>query len=125
RPPGALAQWTRFGTVTASAYLAAGQVEAARREIAQGFADVAKRDARGYRPSLLRLEAEALARTGDKGAARGRADEALATALELGARPEIGHCHMLLARLTEASEHRVAARKIFDELGMTFWSARG
>jgi class 3 adenylate cyclase/tetratricopeptide (TPR) repeat protein len=125
RSPGAVLQWTRFGTVTASAYLAAGQVEAARREIAHGFAVVAERGALGYRPSLLRLEAEALARSGDKSAARGRADEALATALELGVRPEIGHCHMLLARLTEVSEHRVTARRIFDELGMTFWSARG
>jgi predicted ATPase/class 3 adenylate cyclase len=125
REPGALLQWTRFRTVTASAYLAAGQVEAARQEIARGLAAVAERDARGYRPSLLRLEAEALARTGDKRAARGRADEALAAALEIGARPEIAHCHMLLARLAEASEHAVAARRVFDELGMSFWSARG
>jgi class 3 adenylate cyclase/tetratricopeptide (TPR) repeat protein len=125
RQPGALLQWTRFRTVTASVYLAAGQVEAARQEIAQGQAAVTERDARGYRATLLRLEAEALAGAGDKSAAARRADEALAAAVELGARPEIAHCHMLLARLAGSSEHRLAARRIFDELGMTFWSARG
>jgi hypothetical protein len=42
----------------------------------------------------------------------------------MGARPEIGHCHRVLTRLSASSEHATAARRIFDELGMTFWSAR-
>ena len=48
RPTGARLQWTRFGTVTASAYLAAGQPDAAEPEIARGLAAAAERGARGY-----------------------------------------------------------------------------
>jgi len=29
----------------------------------------------------------------------------------------------VLARITPSSEHAAAARRIFDERGMTFWSA--
>jgi tetratricopeptide (TPR) repeat protein len=131
RPAGTYLQWTRFGTVTASAYLAAGRPDAARQEIARGFAAATERDARGYRAPLLRLEAEILAAEGDAVLARERSDEALAVALELGARPEIGHCHMAINRIAarrgdsaKAAEHRAAARRVFDELGMTFWGGR-
>jgi predicted ATPase/class 3 adenylate cyclase len=118
----ALMQWTRFGTVTAAAYLAGGRTSDARRVVAAGTAAAAERGAQGYRAPLLRLEAEILLADGDTAAAQPRAEEALAAALELGAPPEIGHCHRVLARVSP--EHVVSARRIFDELGMAFWSAR-
>jgi class 3 adenylate cyclase/tetratricopeptide (TPR) repeat protein len=120
----ALMQWTRFGTVTVAAYLAGGRLADARRALTAGVAAAAERDAHGYRATLLRLEAEVLVDEGDTVAARTRADAALAAALELAARPEIGHCHTLLARLAPSSDHAASARGIFDELGMTFWRAR-
>ncbi|MET0850880.1 MAG: adenylate/guanylate cyclase domain-containing protein [Candidatus Rokuibacteriota bacterium] len=118
----ALMQWTRFGTVTAAAYLAGGRTSDARRVVAAGTAAAAERGAQGYRAPLLRLEAEILLADGDIAAAQPRAEEALAAALELGAPPEIGHCHRVLARVSP--EHAASARRIFDELGMAFWSAR-
>jgi predicted ATPase len=120
----AVMQWTRFGTVTAAAYLAGGRAAEARRVVAAGMAAAAEREARGYRAPLLRLDAEILLADGDTAAAQPRAEEALAVAVEIGARPEIGHCHRVLAQLSASSEHAAAARRIFDELGMTFWSAR-
>ncbi len=117
----ALMQWTRFGTVTAAAYLAGGRPEDARRALATGMAAAAEREADGYRAPLLRMEAEILLAGGDTAGARARAEAALAAAGELGAPPEIAHCHRLLARLSPSSEHAAAARRIFDKLGMTFW----
>jgi hypothetical protein len=70
------------------------------------------------------VEAEILLTEGDTATARPRAEQALAAALELGALPEIGHCHRVLAQVAPSSEHAGAARRIFDQLGMTFWSAR-
>jgi class 3 adenylate cyclase/tetratricopeptide (TPR) repeat protein len=118
----ALMQWTRFGTVTAAAYLAGGRTSDARRVVAAGTAAAAERGAQGYRAPLLRLEAEILLADGDTAAAQLRAEEALAAAVELGAPPEVGHCHRVLAQVSP--EHAASARRIFDELGMTFWSAR-
>jgi tetratricopeptide (TPR) repeat protein len=130
-PPGALYQWTRFGTVTASAYLTDGRLAEAGREISRGLEAVNERDARGYRAPLLRLEAELLAATGEMVLARERANAALALAVELGAHPEIGHCHAAIGRIAArvgdaetAARQRAAARAIFDALGMTFWSRR-
>jgi len=120
----ALMQWMRFGTVTAAAYLAGGRVDDARRVVAAGRAAAAERGAQGYSAPLLRLEAEILLADGDTAAAQPRAEEALGAALELGAPPEIGHCHRVLARVSPSSEHAASARRIFDELGMAFWSAR-
>jgi hypothetical protein len=114
-------QWTRFGTVAAAAYLAGGRTADARRFVATGTAVAAERGAHGYRAPLLRLDAEILLADGDAAAARPRAEEALVAALELGAPPEIGHCHRVLARISRASEHAAAARRIFDDLGMAFW----
>src|SRR5262249_11884046 len=119
----ALMQWTRFGTVTAQAYLTGGRAADARRALTTGGAAAAEREAHGYRAALLRVEGEILLAEGDAPAARPRAEAALAAALEIGARPEIGHCHALLARLAPSSEHAASARRIFDELGMGFWSA--
>ena len=131
RPTGALLQWTRFGTVTASAYLAAGRPEAAGQEIARGLTAATERGRgatalrccaskpRSWRPGVRWL------------LARERSDEALAVALELGLRPEIGHCHMAVSRMAarfadtaKAAEHRAAARRVFGELSMTLWSRR-
>ena len=117
-------QWTRFGSVAAAAYLAGGRPTDARRAIGIGMSAAAERDAHGYQAPLLRVESEILLAEGDAAAARTRGDAALAAALKLGARPEIGHCHALLARLSPSSEHAASARQIFDELGMAFWSAR-
>jgi len=120
----AIMQWTRFGTVTAAAYLAGGRPADARRTLGAGTAAATERGAHGYYASRLRLEAEILFANGDNAAARPRAEEALAAALKLGAPPEIGHCHRVLAQLSLSSEHAASARRIFDELGMPFWSAR-
>jgi len=117
-------QWTRFGTVAAAAYLAGGRVADARRVVAGGTAASAARGAHGHSAALLRLEAEILLAEGDTGSARSRAEQALAAALELGALPEIGHCHRVLAQVAPSSEHAPAARRIFGELGMAFWGAR-
>lgn len=123
RHAAAVMQWTRFGTVTAAAYLAGGRVADARRVVTGGTAASAARGAHGHSAALLRLEAEVLLAEGDTQSARSRAEEALAAALELGAPPEIGHCHRVLARVTPSSEHAASARRIFDQHGMTFWSA--
>jgi hypothetical protein len=120
----AVMQWTRFGTVTAAAYLAGDRPADARRVAAAGAAAAAERGASGYRATLLRLEAEILLAEGEAAAARPRAESALAAALELGAPPEIAHCHRVLARVAPSSEHAASARRIFDDLGMAFWSAR-
>jgi class 3 adenylate cyclase/tetratricopeptide (TPR) repeat protein len=131
RPPGALLQWTRYGTVTAAAYLAAGRPDEARRVIARGLAEVAARDARGYRAPLLRLEAEVLVGEGEEVVARQRVEEALAVAVEIGVPPEIGHCHAALGRIAArlgekatAAQQLAAAQRIFEELGMAFWAGR-
>ena len=117
--------------MTATVHLMAGQAAAARQEITRGLTASAERDARGYRAPLLRLDAESLAAEGDLVTARTRADEARALALELGTRPELAHCHATLAHIAgragdtaTATTHHATARAIFDELGMTLWSAR-
>jgi predicted ATPase len=124
RHAAAVMQWTRFGTVTAAAYLAGGRLADARQVVAGGTAAAAARGARGHCAALLRLEAEILLAEGDTATAQLRAEEALGIALELGAPPEIGHCHRVLAQVVPSSEHAEAARQTFDELGMAFWSAR-
>ena len=131
RQAGALLQWTRFGTVTAAAYLAAERPDEARRAIATGLMAVAERGARGYRAPLLRLDAELRLGDGDVTGARRCAEEALAAAVELEMAPEIAHAHATLAtvatRLGEtsaAAEHLATARRMFGALGLDFWAAR-
>src|SRR5262249_55030707 len=46
------ANWDGFGSVTASAYLAAGGLDEARAETQQGLTAVAERNARGHRAPL-------------------------------------------------------------------------
>ena len=131
RPAGALYQWTRFGTVTASACLAGGRLDEAEREIARGWEGVAGREAHGYRAPLLRLQADLPAAKGELGLAGELGAEALTIAEELGTQPEIGHCYATIGRIAArlgdsatAARHRAAARAIFDAPGMTFWSQR-
>jgi hypothetical protein len=71
---GAMLQWTRFGTVTAAAYLEAGRPDKARRALSDGSAAMRERGADGYRASLLRLEGELLLHDGEAIAARERAE---------------------------------------------------
>ena len=126
-------QWTRYGTVTAGAYLAAGRIAEAASEVDRGLAMVTERQARGYRGPLLRLRAEVLMGQEplNADAAGERLQEALALATELGMRPEIARCRLDLARLhrrirgSEAGrEHLTAAVALFRELGATFWAER-
>ena len=124
RPAIAVMQWTRFGTVTAEIHLAAGRPADARRALAAGRASAAERGALGYRAPLLRLEADILLAEGDVEGAQSHAEQALAVARDLATPPEIGHCHRVLARVSPSPEHASEARRIFDELGMPFWSAR-
>src|SRR2546426_12825533 len=71
RPAGAQLQWTRFGSVPAAGYLAAGRPDEAPPIIARGLADGTARDAPGYRGPPLRLGAELL--RGDPAANTARA----------------------------------------------------
>lgn len=126
-------QWTRYGTVTASAHLVAGQLAAAHAEIEQGLALATERGAGGYRAPLLRLRAEVLTRQagGDASGARECLDESLARANDLGMRPEAAHCHVALARWhqrvgnrSQAEEHLATASALLRNLGMSFWATR-
>jgi tetratricopeptide (TPR) repeat protein len=124
RQAAAVLQWTRFGTVTAAAYLAGARPDDARRVLAAGAATAAEREAHGYRAPLARLQAEILLAEGDAAGARPHAEQALAAAVAMGARPEIAHCHRVLARASHSVEHAGSARRIYEELGMRFWGAR-
>jgi class 3 adenylate cyclase len=126
-------QWTRYGTVTAGAYLAAGCLAEATGEVDKGLAMVTERQASGYRGPLLRLQAEILMRQEPLNAetAGERLREALALTTELGMRPEIARCRLGLARLhcriggiAAGAEHLAAAVALFRELGATFWAER-
>jgi predicted ATPase/class 3 adenylate cyclase len=128
---GAPQQWTRYGTITGAAYLAAQQPDQARRAIGVGATAAAEREARGYRAPLLRLESEVLLDEGDAALAWQRAHEALAVAREFRMRPDVGHGHATLARIAAhlgdtagTQTHCAAAKQTFEQLGMAFWSAR-
>lgn len=123
-------QWHHYGTVTASAYLAAGCPEEAHAQIRQGLAAATERNARGYRATWLRLEAEVLAQADPVGA-RERLEEALTLAKELGMRPEVAHCHLGLGKLyrrtgkpQNAREHLSTATTLFRDMDMGFWLAQ-
>jgi tetratricopeptide (TPR) repeat protein len=116
-----------YGSVTASAYLAAGCLAEACTEIRQGLTAATERNARGYRAPLLRLQAEALEQQ-DPAGAHERLEEALALAMELGMRPEVAHCHLGIAKLyrrtgkrQEAQEHLTTATTMYRDMGMTYW----
>ena len=54
-PIACMPQWTRYATVTASAFLAAGRTVEAANEVEKGLTLATERHARGYRAPLLRL----------------------------------------------------------------------
>jgi tetratricopeptide (TPR) repeat protein len=120
-------RWYHFGTVTASAYLAAGCPEEARTEIRLGLAAATERNAWGHRATWLRLEAEVLAQ-GEPAGARDRHEEALSLAVELGVQPEVAHCHLGLGKLyrrtgkpDQAQQHLTTAMTMYREMDMTYW----
>jgi len=126
-------QWTRYGIVSAAAYLAAGRIVEAASEVDKGLAMVAERQARGYRGPLIRIQAELLMRQEplNADAVQARLQEALALASELGMRPEIARCRLGLARLNRrvrgsvaGAEHLTAAVTLFREIGASFWAER-
>lgn len=104
--------------------------ECARRVITAGLAEAGARGARGWVGPLVRLDADVLLAEGDAERAGVRAREAFAMAEELGAFPEIAHCHETLGRVAthlrdpSASEHAATARRIFEQLGMSYWAGR-
>jgi class 3 adenylate cyclase/tetratricopeptide (TPR) repeat protein len=128
-PPGSFdRQWTRYGTVVASAYLAAHQLDDARAAVAAGLQGVEARRASGHRPPLYRLEAETLAPEGAQTRRVARVEEALGLATALGLRPEVGHCQLALGRLhlragrpDVARESLVAAIEMYRGMNMSFW----
>ena len=121
-------QWTRYGTVTASAYLAAARVGEARAAVTAGLATAAERNAKGYLAPLLRLEGELLASEGRVEAHAERTEEALKVATQLGMQPEVAHCRLALGKLyrrtgkrQEAQEHLTTAVSMYREMDMRFW----
>jgi class 3 adenylate cyclase/tetratricopeptide (TPR) repeat protein len=131
RSEGAPLQWSRYGTVSAAAYLAAERPEEARRALSSGSAAMRERGAYAYRVPLLRLEAEILLAEDDARAALERAEDALSAAEDVQSIPERGRCHIILSRIAArlgdsatAQRHLVAARQIMESLGLGFWLAR-
>jgi class 3 adenylate cyclase/tetratricopeptide (TPR) repeat protein len=121
-------QWTRYGTVTASAYLAAHQPDKARAAVAAGLAAVGARRANGHLPCTYRLEAETWAREDAHAARVERVEEALRLATALGLRPEVAHCRLALARLHQrgarphvAAESLAIAIQMYRDMNMRFW----
>jgi ATP/maltotriose-dependent transcriptional regulator MalT len=125
--------WTKYGGVTAGAWLAAGNVAAAEAEIDRGLAFTERRNARCYLPMLFRLRSEILVRRESvnfPGAATSL-ERGLALAMELGLRPEIAHCHLGLSRVyrrtgqrEQAPQHLTTATTMFREMDMPFWLAQ-
>jgi len=120
--------WTRHGTATASACLAAGRIQEARDAVTAGLDAARMRNARGYLAPLWRLEAEILASGGDHPSALEKLEAALGLALELGMRPEAAHCRLAAGRLhlqsekrPAAKEHLQAAIETYRSLNMRFW----
>jgi len=123
-------QWTRYGTVTATAHLAADQLAEAQAEIAQGLSMATERNARGYQAPLLRLRAEVLGQleSTEPGDAVRCLEEALALATNLSMRPEAAQCHLDLGKLyartanrPKAEEHLTTAATLYREMDMGFW----
>ncbi len=122
--------WTKHGSLTAGAWLAAGDVAAAEAEIDRGLAVTEARNARCYLPTLFRLRSEILVRpeSVDFTGAETSLERGLALAMELGLLPEIAHCHLGISRLyrrtgkrEQAQEHLTTATTMYREMDMRFW----
>jgi tetratricopeptide (TPR) repeat protein len=125
-----LRMWTNYGSLTAGAWLAAGDVAAAGAEIDRALAFTEPRNARCYLPTLFRLRSEILVRreSVDFTGAATNLERGLALAMELGLRPEIAHCHLALGRLyrrtgqrEQAQLHLTTATTMYREMEMPFW----
>jgi class 3 adenylate cyclase len=122
--------WTKYGGVTAGAWLAAGDVAAAEAEIDRGLAFAEPRNVRCYLPMLFRLRSEVLVRreSADFTGAATSLERGLALATELGVRPEMAHCHLGFGRLYRrtgkrelAREHLTIATAMYREMDLPFW----
>jgi len=86
----------------------------------------------GIEVPARRFEALALGRAKDNALkAEAVAQRSLALATARGMRPDVGHCHLVLARLRSRSgdvaaarEHAATAIRLYRELGMTAWLER-
>jgi len=121
-------QWTRYGSVTASALFAANRLGEARSTITAALETAAARHAQAYLPALLRLEAETVGDTDGYSARIARVEEGLRLATEFGMRPEVAHCRLLLGRLQQESGAPAAAREslemaiaMYRQMDMPFW----
>ena len=124
-------QWTRYGTLTAAAHLAATQLVEARAAAAVGLETANARHARAYVPPFLRIETEALMSDNDAPDRTERIAEALRLATEFGMRLETAHCRRALG-LLQAQDGRIApaaesfglAIEMYRHMGMRFWVRR-
>ena len=123
-------QWTRYRTVTASVYLAAGEIERAAAEVSEGLAEAVKRQARGYRAPLLRLHAEVLMgqESGNHVRAVESLNEAFALATDVGMRPEAALCQLDLGKLyrrigkpEQAQAYLTTAATMYRAMSMRHW----
>ena len=126
---------SRYGVISAAAYLAAGRLEDAEAAAAQGLALATMENARAYHVPLRRLRAEALALQG-KGPASEEAlldwGRLIELAKELSMRPEIAHCSLGLGKLYGRLGDRTSARKLlttavtmYRDMAMGFWLEEG
>ena len=125
---------SRYGFLTAEAYLAAGLPEEAEAEADRGLALATVDNARAYHVPLGRIRAEALALQGKEP----RREEALSDwgqlidlATELSMRPELAHCHFGFGKLycrsgdgARGQEHLTTAVTLYREMDMGFWLAQ-
>ncbi len=122
--------WAQYGIVSASMYLAVGNLTEAHAEATRGFALATAKNARGYQAPLLRLQAEVVTRRepGEFDKAFQYAQQSVSLATELGMRPELAHGYLALGRTyrstgdhARAREHLTAAINMFRDMEMPFW----
>lgn len=110
--------------------LMAGRSQEALALAERGLALTRERGHRGYEAWSLRLMGEISSHpdSPDNNAAKDYYREALATALELGMRPLVAHCHLCFADLyrrsggrSEAEDHLIIAESMYRETDMQFW----
>jgi tetratricopeptide (TPR) repeat protein len=109
-------------------YLLADRVEDAARAAARALQFALDHRERANQAYALRLLGDIEARRGGRALARDHLNAALTLAQELGMRPLLAHCHWSLARVLEedraAGVHRDSAYRLFQAMGMRFWTQR-
>jgi class 3 adenylate cyclase/tetratricopeptide (TPR) repeat protein len=117
-------------TMLGEAYLGLGRHDDARDMATRARAIALARGERGYEAwtDWLRGASEARSSRGSGEDASTYYARGLALADALGMRPLVAHCHMGLGELyrgtgdsQQAAEHFSAARKMYREMGMTYW----